>query len=268
MHTLVDARPDFAQLNAALAAVDESIGAAASGADVARLADEVAALGAAQRAEHAAARWVWDASRAAGADQRVLWDAQPTNGLPTGCAWSRGDPDILVTAAGLYELKFGIFGAVGVRVRARLLANDETVAEASGPHAGASAGADLAAGGARGGGEEAARPPLGASSEAEAQARRARSAGRRVGKRGGIGRATIGSPRQPPPPIRPLAEPAAEPPPPLVTPARDGPRLAGPTCAALVCLLPNTRLSLALGGGAPVGALNGFLEVRKVFVGG
>lgn len=268
----MDARPDFAQLNSALAAVDEAIAKAASGRDLAALAEQVRHVSELQQAELSGlCRFVWDGGRAVGPDQRILWDAQPTNHSPTNLAWSRGSAEIQIAAAGLYELKFGIFAPSSVgSFRAQLLLNDEIVAQAVGPPAhpvgflgGISAyGSADGAGGASVlvGAESFERAALGSSSEAAAQSVRSRSVKRR-GKHGGGGtpRATITTPR-------PLAQPPAlELAALLSAPVRDGPRLSGPTCVTLVCALPNSRLSLAVGPGVPVSVLNGFLEVRKVF---
>jgi hypothetical protein len=253
-HALADARPDFAQLDDALQTIDRSLAAAASAVEVAALAAELQRVAELARAEHALARWVWDSGQAAGADGRVLWDAQPTNLLPANFQWARGSAEIGVSAAGLYEFKFGLFGSG--RARARLLVDDEVVAEA-------------VAGAPSGRGQPAAREldtervalsPLGALNRDAGITRAGRAD--TVRRKGRQGRATIV------PPPRALLAPSA----PLgawdemATSHGLGPRLSGPTCMALVCLLPNARVSLALGPDADWGGgLNGFLEVRKVF---
>ncbi|KAJ1627532.1 hypothetical protein T492DRAFT_1146228 [Pavlovales sp. CCMP2436] len=254
-HALVDARPDFAQMNEALGAVDSAIAASASATELAhhQLVLEVDQLAATATSENAVSRWVWDSGRAAGPDQRVLWDAQPTNLLP-GNAWSMGSPEVQVAAAGLYRIRFGLFAAVSCA--AQLLVNDFVVAEARSPalsHA-----ADevaLAADGVAGG-----QPPLAASSEAASQDKatgRSASAKRRSRR----GQATITAAERAPAASAELSALAAR----LSAPVRDGPRVTGPTCETLVCLLPNSRISLALGPSVPASLVNGFLEVRKIF---
>lgn len=218
-------RAESAKLRAALTAAE----LAAAAAD-ARVSEQVRQLSELQLSELSLCRFVWDGGRAAGPEQLVLWDAQPTNRAPANISWAEGTAEISMAAAGLYEFKFGLFAPASVGAfRARLQLNGETVAEACGPPAGLAA------------------PP---------GARGLDAAARRLARRG-----RQGTPRR-----RPVSPPVGLPPwPAEPEEAHDGPRICGPSCAVLVCALPSSRLTLALGSGVPARALNGFLEVRKVF---
>lgn len=235
-HALVDARPDYNELNAALASVDDAVARAAPASALSDVETELRSLGAAVRAEQAVCRWLWQSGRVLGPEQRVLWDLQPTNRHAGNYEWARGSPEVRVAAGGLYELAFGVFAPDASPAVVRLLVDDAVVAVA--------------------GGDPWAAEPTHARPLSSAPATAARRRKKGSASRLGAALAEKGTIDTPPPAARAFAG---------VPPGFA--LAAGPAAGVtFACLPPGARVELAVGLGETPHALNGFLQLRKIFV--